>query len=107
MYRHKPADGRGGRHQVGKGNAVHLCIFVCFIVLLVAQPGALLSLHAVVAVGSALNSSCTLLLLLPLQESVKARHPQLLYESKLYKILQGGGEQPCKLVEAATLANCP
>jgi hypothetical protein len=26
------------------------------------------------------------------QESVKARHPQLLYESKLYKILQGGGE---------------
>lgn len=27
-----------------------------------------------------------------LQENVKARHPQLLYESKLYKILQGGGE---------------
>jgi hypothetical protein len=27
------------------------------------------------------------------QESVKARHPQLLYESKLYKILQGGGAQ--------------
>lgn len=26
------------------------------------------------------------------QESIKARHPQLLYESKLYKILQGGGE---------------
>mmetsp|Transcript_40123 Transcript_40123/g.119521 ORF Transcript_40123/g.119521 Transcript_40123/m.119521 type:complete len:98 (-) Transcript_40123:1379-1672(-) len=25
-------------------------------------------------------------------ESVKTRHPQLLYESKLYKILQGGGE---------------
>jgi hypothetical protein len=24
---------------------------------------------------------------------VKARHPQLLYESKLYKILQGGGER--------------
>lgn len=23
-------------------------------------------------------------------ESVKARHPQLIYESKLYKILQGG-----------------
>jgi len=23
-------------------------------------------------------------------ESIKARHPQLLYESKLYKILQGG-----------------
>lgn len=26
-----------------------------------------------------------------MQESVKTRHPQLLYESKLYKILQGGG----------------
>lgn len=25
------------------------------------------------------------------QESLKARHPQLLYESKLYNILQGGG----------------
>lgn len=29
----------------------------------------------------------------PPQESVKARHPQLLYESKLYKIFQGGGER--------------
>jgi len=27
-----------------------------------------------------------------LQENVKTKHPQLLYESKLYKILQGGGE---------------
>ena len=27
-----------------------------------------------------------------LQESVKTKHPQLLYESKLYKILQGGSE---------------
>jgi hypothetical protein len=27
-----------------------------------------------------------------MQEPVKARHPQLLYESKLYKILQGGGK---------------
>lgn len=25
-----------------------------------------------------------------IQESVKTKHPQLLYESKLYKILQGG-----------------
>lgn len=24
------------------------------------------------------------------QESIKTKHPQLLYESKLYKILQGG-----------------
>ena len=29
-----------------------------------------------------------------LQESVKTKHPQLLYESKLYKILQGGSEYP-------------
>ena len=28
----------------------------------------------------------------PLQESVKTKHPQLLYESKLYKILQGGSK---------------
>jgi len=28
-------------------------------------------------------------------ESIKARHPQLLYESKLYKILQGGVGIPC------------
>ena len=27
------------------------------------------------------------------QESIKTKHPQLLYESKLYKILQGGGER--------------
>ena len=26
------------------------------------------------------------------QESVKTKHPQLLYESKLYKILQGGSK---------------
>lgn len=26
------------------------------------------------------------------QESSKTKHPQLLYESKLYKILQGGSE---------------
>ena len=29
---------------------------------------------------------------MPMQESVKTKHPQLLYESKLYKILQGGSE---------------
>ena len=26
------------------------------------------------------------------QESIRTKHPQLLYESKLYKILQGGSE---------------
>jgi hypothetical protein len=35
-----------------------------------------------------------------LQENVKARHPQLLYESKLYKILQGGGGLPLQGVHA-------
>ena len=29
------------------------------------------------------------------QESVRVKHPQLLYESKLYKILQGGGARRC------------
>jgi len=32
-------------------------------------------------------------------ESIKTRHPQLLYESKLYKILQGGGACPPPLNE--------
>jgi hypothetical protein len=35
------------------------------------------------------------------QESIKTKHPQLLYESKLYKILQGGsacGASPPGLV---------
>lgn len=36
-------------------------------------------------VGLLLTHACDL------QESVKTRHAQLLYESKLYKILQGGG----------------
>jgi casein kinase 1 len=27
-------------------------------------------------------------------ESIKTKHPQLLYESKLYRILQGGSEHP-------------
>jgi hypothetical protein len=33
-----------------------------------------------------------LLTVLFLQENIKTKHPQLLYESKLYKILQGGGK---------------
>lgn len=37
-----------------------------------------------------------------MQESVKTRHPQLLYESKLYKILQGGGAwKPPEISKAA------
>ena len=32
----------------------------------------------------------TISLCLLIQENVKTKHPQLLYESKLYKILQGG-----------------
>jgi hypothetical protein len=27
LYRHKPADGRGGRHQAGEDTAVELCVF--------------------------------------------------------------------------------
>ena len=42
---------------------------------------------------------CTPLSLL--QESTKTKHPQLLYESKIYKILQGGSESPRAGVRAA------
>ena len=28
------------------------------------------------------------------QESIRTKHPQLLYESKLYRILQGGSKNP-------------
>jgi len=37
-----------------------------------------------------LTECFAVLLWLFIQESVKTKHPQLLYESKLYKILQGG-----------------
>ena len=37
---------------------------------------------------------CFSLMLFPVfQENVKTKHPQLLYESKLYKILQGGSKE--------------
>ena len=35
-------------------------------------------------------------------ESIQTRHPQLQYESKIYKILQGGG-----LSRAGVLCSCP
>ena len=41
-----------------------------------------------------LNAEC----LLHVQESIKTKHPQLLYESKLYKILQGGSMFPTAAV---------
>jgi hypothetical protein len=31
------------------------------------------------------------------QESIKTKHPQLLYESKLYRILQGGSKESLNL----------
>lgn len=43
------------------------------------------------------------------QESVKTRHPQLLYESKLYKILQGGGGWSgvsLLIISPASLSRC-
>jgi len=46
------------------------------------------------------------------QESVKTKHPQLLYESKLYKILQGGSayspphRTDFMLLCAMPVANC-
>jgi len=45
-----------------------------------------------VPVPACSTSAVTELCAMWLQENVKARHPQLLYESKLYKILQGGGK---------------
>ncbi len=32
-----------------------------------------------------------------MQESIKTKHPQLLYESKLYRILQGGSKESLNL----------
>ena len=34
------------------------------------------------------------------QESVKTKHPQLLYESKLYKILQGGSNDSLSFLQS-------
>ena len=45
--------------------------------------------------------------MLPMQESVRTKHPQLLYESKLYKILQGGSEFPATLLSGLDLVVRP
>jgi casein kinase 1 len=37
------------------------------------------------------------------QENVKTKHPQLLYESKLYRILQGGSNLTCSLFACLVL----
>ena len=39
-------------------------------------------------------------------ESVKTKHPQLLYESKIYRILHGGREFFCLFVKCAVYGNC-
>lgn len=63
-------------------------------VKLVSHPDRHLSFET----GSPLSNVCLIdALSIHRQEPVKARHPQLLYESKLYKILQGGGANPPKL----------
>ena len=36
---------------------------------------------------------CFFIMNVCLQESVKSRHPQLLYEAKIYRILQGGSKK--------------
>ncbi len=41
-----------------------------------------------------------------LQESTKTKHPQLLYESKIYKILQGGSESPAMAAAVGVLPGC-
>lgn len=35
------------------------------------------------------------------QEPVRTKHPQLLYETKLYRILQGGGKFPGPAISQA------
>ncbi len=75
VCRHPHPDRRRGRHKVGARQL--LC-----------------PVHA-----RASHKPCPLgdtedLCLHAMQESVKTKHPQLLYESKLYKILQGGSESP-------------
>ena len=41
-----------------------------------------------------------------MQESVKTKHPQLLYESKLYKILQGGSALYPRMNSSPVLHAC-
>ena len=39
------------------------------------------------------------------QESIKTKHPQLLYESKLYKILQGGSKACLPLASSSSVVH--
>lgn len=90
--RHQRPNGRGGRHQAGECPVAGVRTaggeqqrFSCW------------PRHH--AAGEADGTdSCVfttmpacLLLSLSRQENIKTKHPQLLYESKLYKILAGGG----------------
>ena len=70
--RHSYPDRRGGRHQVGEGHSAAMC-----------APCMLCSNLPYWALHRGVRLCAP-------QESVKTKHPQLLYESKLYKILQGG-----------------
>lgn len=57
------------------------------------MPGVVVLVWGFLPMPAALSP--TLLLVCAPQESTKTKHPQLLYESKIYKILQGGSECPC------------
>ena len=75
LRRYPHPDRRRSRHKVGA------CRLLCTVRgAAVTSPAHLVTLR--------------ILGFMPMQESVKTKHPQLLYESKLYKILQGGSESP-------------
>ena len=86
---------RGGRHQAGAPRFAVPTRPRCFeraAVLPAARTRACVSSTAPLSDALLSRGFCSLL-----QESTKTKHPQLLYESKLYKILQGGSACPRNL----------
>ena len=80
VCRHSCPDRRRGGDQVGAR-----CLCAACRVLATSTAGPLL------------RDGCSLVLTAVwLQESIKTKHPQLLYESKLYRVLHGGSALlPC------------
>ena len=75
LCRHSHPDRRRSRHKIGASLILG-------------------TVHAGAVTSPAHSVTLRILGFMLMQESVKTKHPQLLYESKLYKILQGGSESP-------------